>query len=71
MSVSIEDLAREIADKTGDTLDEARDGVRVLAGQIVEIDGDSAMDGDDLTEATADAVREAYQPESQREDRQS
>lgn len=70
MSVSIKDLAREMSDLHGDDIETAELGVRVLVDQIVGIDGETALDGADLTDDTANTVREAYRPEHEREDRQ-
>jgi hypothetical protein len=67
--ISITDLARELSAQHGDSVEEAERGVRVLADQIVAIDGEGALTVSDLTDATADVIREAYRPESQREDR--
>lgn len=68
MSISIRDLAREMSHLHGDDIEIAERGVRALAGQIVEIDGEGALDGDDLTEETANVVRETYTSESKWKD---
>lgn len=67
MSISIKDLAHEMSQLHGDDIEEAERGVRVLVDQVVGIDGEDALDGEDLTDETADTVREAYR-EGQREE---